>query len=130
MINSLTTKKQTTNFLSANFKKNVKFKLYHTETSKTTSQTVQILMRWLIISHLIKIYAVCKFNYFVSGSTETQYRSSIHFLFVFYKNMFSSIILMSLLMSINLMSMSSGKYPQIIIKTNASLSNKIIDRRH
>ena len=38
--NSFTTKKQTTKFSSANFKKNVKSMLYHTENSKTRGQTV------------------------------------------------------------------------------------------
>ena len=39
-INSLTTKKQTTKFSPANFKKIVKSKLYHIEDSKTRGQTV------------------------------------------------------------------------------------------
>ena len=37
--NSLTTKKKMTKFSSANFQKNVKSKLYHTENSKTRVQT-------------------------------------------------------------------------------------------
>ena len=40
LLNSLTTEKQTTKFSSANFKKNVKSKLYHIENSKTRGQTV------------------------------------------------------------------------------------------
>ena len=40
IFNSLTTKKQMTKFLSANFSKNVKSKLYHIENSKTKGQTV------------------------------------------------------------------------------------------
>ena len=48
----------------AGMTKNVKSKLYHIESSKTGGQTVQIQMRWFILSHLIKIYAVCKFSYF------------------------------------------------------------------
>ena len=47
--NSLTTKKQTTKYLSANFQKNVSSKLYYIENSKTRGQTVQILMRWLSV---------------------------------------------------------------------------------
>ena len=39
-LNSLITKKQMTKFLSANFQKNVKSKLYHIENSKTRGQTV------------------------------------------------------------------------------------------
>ena len=46
------------------FSKNVKSKLYDIENSKTRWQTVWIYMSWLIMSHLIKIYAVCKFRYF------------------------------------------------------------------
>ena len=38
--NFLITEKQTTKFSSANFKKNVKSKLYHIENSKTGGQTV------------------------------------------------------------------------------------------
>ena len=40
MLNSLTTKKKTTKFSSANFPKNVKSKLYHIGNSKTRGQTV------------------------------------------------------------------------------------------
>ena len=40
MINSLTTKKQMTKVLSANFKKNVKSKQYHIENLKTRGQTM------------------------------------------------------------------------------------------
>ena len=36
-LNSLTTKKPTTKFSSANFQKNIKSKLYHIEDSKTNS---------------------------------------------------------------------------------------------
>ena len=39
-VNSLTTKKQTTKFSSANLKKNVKSKLYHIENLKIRGQTV------------------------------------------------------------------------------------------
>ena len=39
IINSLTTKKQATQFASANFQKNVKSKLYYIENSKTRGQT-------------------------------------------------------------------------------------------
>ena len=39
-LNSLTTIKQTTKFLSANFQKNFKSKLYHIENPKTRVQTV------------------------------------------------------------------------------------------
>ena len=41
-LKSLTTKKQTTKFLSANFQKNIKSKLYHIQNSKTRGQTVEI----------------------------------------------------------------------------------------
>ena len=40
IINSLTTKKQTIKFLSADVQKNVKSNLYHSENSKTRGQTV------------------------------------------------------------------------------------------
>ena len=36
-------------------KKKVNSKLYHIKNSKTKGQTVLILMRWLIMSHLIKV---------------------------------------------------------------------------
>ena len=52
--NSLTTKKQATKFSSTNLKKKVKSKL---------GQTVD-LDEVLIMSHLIKIHAVCKFSSF------------------------------------------------------------------
>ena len=38
---------------SANFAKYFKSKLYHIENSKIRQQTVKILMRWLIMSHLM-----------------------------------------------------------------------------
>ena len=37
---TLTTKRQTTKFSSANFSKNIKYKLYYIENSKTRGQTV------------------------------------------------------------------------------------------
>ena len=40
LFNSLTTKKQTTKFTSANFQKNIKSNIYHIENSKTRGQTV------------------------------------------------------------------------------------------
>ena len=44
---------------------NVSSKLYHSQNSKTSVQTVQIQGRRLIMSRLIWNYAVCKFNYFL-----------------------------------------------------------------
>ena len=45
------------------FSNNVRSKLYHIKKSKTRRQTVYIWMRLLSMSHLIKIYAVCRFSY-------------------------------------------------------------------
>ena len=53
--NSLTTKKQTTKFLSAYFQKMVKSNLYHIERANSVD-----LDEVAHNSHLIKIYAVCK----------------------------------------------------------------------
>ena len=57
-LNSLTTEKQTTKFSSANFKKNFKSKLYHIDKSRIQR------LEYKQCSHLIKIYAVCKFSFF------------------------------------------------------------------
>ena len=48
--------------------------LYHnTENYQTSGQSVQIQMTWLIISHLIWIYAVCKFNSFFFGALSSSH---------------------------------------------------------
>ena len=61
-INSLTVL-QTTTF-SIQIFKNVKPKLHHIENSKARGQKEEFWMRLLIMSHLIKIYAVCEFSCF------------------------------------------------------------------
>ena len=78
VLNSFTTKKQTTKFSSEIFKtKKVKSKLYHVENSKTREKTVMVQMRWLMMSHLIKIYDVYKISYFVSGSFRVKLTSDL-----------------------------------------------------
>ena len=59
--------KQMTKFTPAKFKK--MFCPRYTENSKNIGQTVSIQMRWLIMSSLIRIYTVGKFNCFMSGAS-------------------------------------------------------------
>ena len=58
--------------------KNVLSKPYHIENSKTSKQIPQIRMRWLMMSHLIWIYMVCRFNYFRFFSPKNNYNALSH----------------------------------------------------
>ena len=74
---STTQKRQMTKFTSAKLEKNISSKLYQTDNSKTRGQTEWTQMRWLIMSHLIWIYSVCEFNFFVSATLRILIRACL-----------------------------------------------------
>ena len=64
-LNTLSAKKADNKIYVCKISENAMSKLYHTiEKSKSRGQTVQIWMKWLMMSHLIRIYAICKCSYF------------------------------------------------------------------
>ena len=59
-------KKQTTKFSSGNLKKMLSSSYIILRIQKLEDKQCRSRMRWLIMSHLMKIYAVCKSSFFLS----------------------------------------------------------------